>query len=112
MVIKTLSDLTIKESVEFLSSLDKDWEYLIKKVGPCHLKISSELSPYESLLKTIAYQQLHAKAAETIFKKFLSLFKDNFPKADELLETNPMLIRQSGFPKQKQKHFFLLLKLL
>ena len=110
MVIKTLSDLTIKESVEFLSSLDKDWEYLIKKVGPCHLKISSELSPYESLLKTISYQQLHAKAAETIFKKFLSLFKDNFPKADELLETNPMLIRQSGFSQTKTETLLLIAK--
>jgi DNA-3-methyladenine glycosylase II len=110
LVIKTLSDLHIKESVEFLSSLDKDWECLIKKVGPCHLKISSELSPYESLLKTIAFQQLHAKAAETIFKKFLSLFKDNFPKADELLETNPMLIRQSGFSQTKTETLLLIAK--
>jgi len=110
LVIKTLSNLHIKESVESLSSLDKDWESLIKKVGSCHLKISSELSPYESLLKTIAYQQLHAKAAETIFKKFLSLFKDNFPKADELLETNPMLIRQSGFSQTKTETLLLIAK--
>jgi len=60
LVIKTLSKYQIKRSVAFLSSLDNDWEDLIKKVGACHLKISSELSPYESLLKTIAYQQLHA----------------------------------------------------
>jgi DNA-3-methyladenine glycosylase II len=85
----------------FLSRLDKDWENLIKKVGSCHLKISSELSPYESLLKTIAYQQLHAKAAETIFQKFLSQFNGHFPKAHELLKLDPIHIRESGFSQTK-----------
>jgi DNA-3-methyladenine glycosylase II len=110
LVIKTLSDIHIKESIEFLSSLDTDWECLIKKVGPCHLKISSELSPYESLLKTIAYQQLHAKAAETIFKRFLSLFKGNFPKADELIKTDPIIIRRSGFSQKKTETLLLIAK--
>ena len=101
MVIKTLSNHHIKTSVAFLSGLDKDWEGLIKKVGACHFKISSELSPYESLLKTIAYQQLHAKAAETIFQRFLSQFNGHFPKAHELLKIDPMLIRASGFSQTK-----------
>jgi DNA-3-methyladenine glycosylase II len=101
LVIKTLSNYQIKSSIAFLSGLDKDWEALIKRVGACHLKISSELSPYESLLKTIAYQQLHAKAAETIFQRFLSQFNGHFPKADELLKLNPILIRESGFSQNK-----------
>lgn len=101
MVIQTLSDRSLKSSVEFLSGLDQDWENLIKKIGSCHLKKSSTLSPYESLLKTIAYQQLHAKAAETIFQRFLSQFNGHFPKALELLEIDPMLIKQSGFSQTK-----------
>ena len=103
MVIKTLSNYQIKKSIAFLSSLDKDWEDLIKKVGFCHLKKSSELSPYESLLKAIAYQQLHAKAAETIFQRFLSQFNGHFPKAYELLKQDPMLIRASGFSQTKME---------
>ena len=101
MVIQTLSDRSLKSSVEFLSGLDQDWENLIKKIGSCHLKKSSTLSPYESLLKTIAYQQLHAKAAETIFQRFLSQFNGHFPKALELLEIDPILIKQSGFSQTK-----------
>ena len=101
MVIQTLSDRSLKSSVEFLSGLDQDWENLIKKIGSCHLKKLSTLSPYESLLKTIAYQQLHAKAAETIFQRFLSQFNGHFPKALELLEIDPMLIKQSGFSQTK-----------
>ena len=103
MVIKTLSNYQIKKSITFLSSLDKDWEDLIKKVGFCHLKISSELSPYESLLKTIAYQQLHAKAAETIFQRFLSQFNNRFPKSHQLLEMDPVLICESGFSQTKME---------
>jgi len=106
LVIKTLSKYQIKRSVAFLSSLDNDWEDLIKKVGACHLKISSELSPYESLLKTIAYQQLHAKAAKTIFQRFLSQFNNHFPKAEELLETGPKVIRQNGFSQTKTETLF------
>jgi DNA-3-methyladenine glycosylase II len=101
LVIRTLSNFQIKKSIAFLSSLDKDWEDLIKKVGPCHLKKSSQLSPYESLLKTIAYQQLHAKAAETIFQRFLSQFNNRFPKAEQLLELDPLVIRKSGFSQSK-----------
>ena len=101
MVIKTLSNHYIKSSVAFLSGLDKDWEGLIKKIGTCHLKISSELSPYESLLKTIAYQQLHSKAAESIFQKFLSRFNGHFPTAHELVKLDPILIRASGFSQTK-----------
>jgi len=101
LVIKTLSNHYIKSSVAFLSGLDKDWEGLIKKIGTCHLKISSELSPYESLLKTIAYQQLHSKAAESIFQRFLSQFNGHFPTAHELVKLDPILIRASGFSQTK-----------
>ena len=103
MVIKTLSNYQIKKSIAFLSSLDKDWRGLIKKVGNCHLKKSSGLSPYESLLKTIAYQQLHAKAAETILRRFLSQFNNCFPKAHELLAMDPEVIRKSGFSQTKME---------
>lgn len=101
MVILTLSNNSLKTSVEFLSNVDQDWKNLIKKIGPCYFKKSSELSPYESLLKTIAYQQLHAKAAETIFQRFLSQFNGHFPKAHELLEIDPILIKRSGFSQTK-----------
>ena len=107
-MIETLSSHHIKRSVEFLSNLDKDWQDLIKKVGSCHLKKSSELSPYESLLKTIAYQQLNTKAAETIFQRFLSLFDGYFPNAHELIKTDPILIRESGFSQTKTETLLLI----
>jgi len=106
LVINILSHHQLKTSVSFLSKLDKDWESLIKKVGACHLKISSELSPYESLLKTIAYQQLHIKAAETIFQRFLSQFNGRFPQAHQLLEEDSSLIRASGFSQTKTETLY------
>jgi DNA-3-methyladenine glycosylase II len=106
LVIQILSEHQIKTSVAFLSNLDRDWEGLIKKVGYCQIKIASELTPYETLLKTIAYQQLHTKAAENIFKKFLSQFNGHFPKAHELLESNLLHIRESGFSQKKTETLY------
>jgi DNA-3-methyladenine glycosylase II len=106
LVIKTFSQHQLKIAVSFLSGLDKDWAALIKKVGACHLKISSELSPYETLLKTIAYQQLHTKAAETIFQRFLAQFNGRFPKAHQLLEIDSSLIRQRGFSQTKTETLY------
>lgn len=106
MVTKTLSHYQLKASVSFLSKLDKDWESLIKKVGACHLKLSSELSPYESLLKTIAHQQLNIKAAENIFQRFLAQFNGHFPKAHELLKKDSSLLRESGFSQTKTETLY------
>lgn len=106
MVTKTLSHYQLKASVSFLSKLDKDWESLIKKVGACHLKLSSELSPYESLLKTIAHQQLNIKAAENIFQRFLAQFNGRYPKAHELLKKDSSLLRESGFSQTKTETLY------
>ena len=48
-----------KEASAFLSKLDHDWESLIKKKGGFNLKISHDLEPYQSLIKSVIFQQLH-----------------------------------------------------
>lgn len=100
MVIPTISDHSLKKSIKFLSSLDSDWETLIQKVGPCLLK-PYQRPPYEFLLKTIAFQQLHAKAAEAIFQRFLFHFNHEFPSPQTLLKIDPELLRASGFSENK-----------
>ena len=59
-------------------------------------------SPFESLARAIAYQQLHDKAAESILKRFIALFpRRRFPKPDELLAMQSAAIRQAGFSRPK-----------
>ncbi|MBU8894222.1 DNA-3-methyladenine glycosylase 2 family protein [Corallococcus sp. H22C18031201] len=40
---------------------------LMKKVGPLRLELTPLHSPFEALARAIVYQQLHARAASTIF---------------------------------------------
>jgi DNA-3-methyladenine glycosylase II len=75
---------------------------LIRSVGPLTLMPRNRRTPFESLARAIAYQQLHDKAAESILKRFIALFPGRrFPKPDELLAMKSEAIRQAGFSHPK-----------
>jgi DNA-3-methyladenine glycosylase II len=85
-----------------LSRVDPVMRRLIQAVGPFALKPQIRCSPFESLARAIAYQQLHDKAAESILKRFMALFPGGrFPRPDELLAANTRAIRRSGFSRAK-----------
>jgi DNA-3-methyladenine glycosylase II len=63
-----------------------------------------ERSPYESLVRAIAHQQLHGKAAETILGRMLALFpKVDFPEAPLLHRLSDEKLRACGFSTSKTK---------
>jgi 3-methyladenine DNA glycosylase/8-oxoguanine DNA glycosylase len=63
-----------------------------------------ERSPYESLVRAIAHQQLHGKAAETILGRFTGLFSHKpFPECTDILSLSPDKIRACGFSQSKVK---------
>jgi DNA-3-methyladenine glycosylase II len=70
----------LQEGEAFLSLLDDDWNNLVSQIGPCTLKADQTLPPYQALIKSVIYQQLHPKAANVILGKFLKLFNDSFQK--------------------------------
>jgi DNA-3-methyladenine glycosylase II len=75
---------------------------LIQTIGPFALKPKTHCSPFESLARAIAYQQLHDKAAASILNRFLALFPGRrFPRPEELLAVNARAIRRSGFSQAK-----------
>ncbi len=75
---------------------------LIREIGPCTLTPRVGRSPFESLARAIAYQQLHDKAASSILKRFVALFPGRrFPKPGELLAMNVRAIRAAGFSRPK-----------
>ncbi len=87
-----------------LSLVDPVMRRLIREIGPCTLKPKVRRSPYESLARAIAYQQLHDKAAESILKRFVALFPGRrFPKPEELLAMDEQSIRSAGFSRPKIK---------
>lgn len=85
----------------FLSRIDDDWKQHIEHIGECQLSLKALQEPYEALIRAIAYQQLHGKAASAILGRFLALYNDGFPTASQIIHTDPETIRQCGFSLRK-----------
>jgi len=63
-----------------------------------------ERVPFESLVRSIAHQQLHGKAAETILGRMISLFPEKeFPSPDDLILVTSEKLRSCGFSQSKVK---------
>ncbi|HMQ48972.1 MAG TPA: DNA-3-methyladenine glycosylase [Saprospiraceae bacterium] len=56
---------------------------------------------YHSLLRSIIYQQLSGKAAQTIYNRFLQLFEDAYPHPDVLVSLETPQLRAVGLSGQK-----------
>jgi DNA-3-methyladenine glycosylase II len=62
-----------------LSAADPKLAKLMQRAGPFRLRISSTQSPFEALVESIVYQQLHGKAAATIHRRLLESFAEPAP---------------------------------
>jgi len=61
-------------AVETLRAADPKLARLITRVGPCLLQPKNTPSVFAALAESIVYQQLHGKAAATIFARVRALF--------------------------------------
>jgi DNA-3-methyladenine glycosylase II len=81
---------------------DPRFDGLILRVGPPRMAIERERSPFEALVRAIAHQQLHGRAAEAILGRFAALFPDvAFPDADGILAQPDTALRACGFSQSK-----------
>ncbi len=62
------------EAVAHLRANDPKLAALIDRAGPFTLRLAPAPSPFESLLESILYQQLHGKAAATIHRRVREYF--------------------------------------
>jgi DNA-3-methyladenine glycosylase II len=89
-----------------LSSADPKLGKLIERAGPFKLRVASTQSPFEALVESIIYQQLHGKAAATIHRRMIESFHDvcgigNHPSPDHLLDCPNEQLRAAGLSKNK-----------
>ena len=89
-----------QQAMEFLSTIDSDWSWLIKRVGECKLEAKPEREPYEALVRAVAYQQLSTKAGDAILGKFVRHF-GGFPVAEQLITAEFDHLRAAGFSGRK-----------
>ncbi|MGO9339389.1 MAG: DNA-3-methyladenine glycosylase family protein [Terracidiphilus sp.] len=92
------------EAVEYLKARDAKLGALIDRAGPFKLKLDPSPSPFESLLESILYQQLHGKAAATIHRRVREYFGGD-PTPQLLIETPDEPLRAAGVSGNKIKAF-------
>ena len=81
---------------------DKTFAALIRRVGPPRLGIQRGRSPYEALMRAIAHQQLHGRAAQAILARFEALYPaDSFPAPELVLASSEAELRACGFSGSK-----------
>ncbi len=86
------------EAHAHLSKRCKVMRRLIKTHGPCALVPEMSRSPFESLVRAVAHQQLNGTAAETILGRFRALFPGKrFPSAAQLATVEDEAMRAAGF---------------
>jgi len=91
-----------REAVTHLSGACPRFAALIQRVGPPGLRVERGRGLYEALVRAIAHQQLHGKAAEAILGRFRALYPDEiFPAPDQVLETRDEVLRGCGFSAAK-----------
>ena len=83
-----------------LSNADQRMGKLIEKFGPPNFNLMNNY--YESLVRSIVYQQLSGKAASIIYERFLDLFVfDIYPEPKDILAVSIETLRSSGLSYQK-----------
>lgn len=89
-------------AIDHLSLIDEDWARLIELAGPCTHRSQPAREPYEALIRAVAYQQLHARAADAIIARFLGMYSPcRFPHPDQILTTEFDDLRACGFSARK-----------
>lgn len=61
----------------------------------------SQPSVYETLIRSIVFQQLSGASASSIHRRFLNLFEDEYPDPLQILDLHDEDLRQVGLSRQK-----------
>jgi len=88
----------MKKALNHLKSADPVLAAIIERVGPCRMNYDEPA--FASLAEAIVYQQLHGKAAQTIFNRLTDL--TGLPLRPEgILKLSEDQLRSVGLSKQK-----------
>ncbi|HKU84281.1 MAG TPA: DNA-3-methyladenine glycosylase [Candidatus Nitrosocosmicus sp.] len=77
--------------LELLSKQDLLLGKLIKSIGNYSIQIHENL--FESLLKSIIYQQLAGNAANAIYSRLIGLYGDTLPTPEQIISTSDTVLR-------------------
>src|SRR6202142_1120259 len=91
-----------RKAIAHITKDDPRLAAVIEKSIEFKLNIDEEQTPYESLLRAIAYQSIAGKAAAVIFGRIKALGTDGrCPTPEELLRVRPQTLRKAGLSAAK-----------
>lgn len=94
----------LEPSVRYLKR-DAHLGPFIKRHGPLVHRREHSQSAFRSLAQSIIYQQLSGKAADTICKRFITLFpRKQFPSPEDVLKIRTARLRSAGLSAQKSAY--------
>lgn len=90
------------EIIAVLGKSDPVMRGLIRRVGRYALEPDTRRTPFQSLVRAVANQQLNGKAAATILGRFVGLFPGKrFPAPEDLDGVTDDRLRACGFSRAK-----------
>jgi len=91
-----------RKAIRHLSEVSPELGGWIALAGPCQLRIDWERELYEALVRAVAHQQLHGKAAATILGRLQEGFRGHpFPTPAQLARAKSEKLRGMGFSAAK-----------
>ncbi len=89
----------MRKALNHLKNADPVLGSIIERIGP--YKIEYREPVFQTLVRSIVYQQLHGKAALTIFNRLTAAAKDDPLTPESILRLRPMRMRALGLSPQK-----------
>jgi len=89
----------VRKAVHHLKKADPVMAGIIERVGSCKLQYREPV--FQTLVRSIVYQQLHGKAALTIFNRLMEAAKADPLTPESILRLRPARMRAAGLSQQK-----------
>lgn len=85
-------------AIRHLAAADPAMAVLCARIGPCRLEVRRQ-EPYEALVRAIAHQQLHGRAAQMILARLAAHAGEGeaLPCAERLAGLDDAILRACGF---------------
>lgn len=90
-----------EEGRRALARLEPRFRPLIRRCGPLAIDLRPAQNPFEALVESIVYQQLHGKAAASIFARVKALHGGRPLTAERLEKSRDEDLRQAGLSRAK-----------
>jgi DNA-3-methyladenine glycosylase II len=89
----------MRKAINHLKKADPVMAAIIAKAGPYRVGYTDPV--FQTLVRSIVYQQLHGKAALTIFNRLAEAVKVKLMTPEAVLKLRPQKMRAAGLSKQK-----------